>query len=211
MNFSLLRHKLVTEQLARRGIHDPRVLAAMGRVPREAFVPEPLREHSYEDRALPIGFEQTISQPYTVAFMCQEARLRATDKVLEIGSGSGYGAAVLAELAEEVHAIERISELHEAAAAALAANRSNNVMLHLGDGSLGLPAEAPFDAILCTAGAEQLPTALQKQLADGGRLVIPIGPVSHQQMVRYIRWGDEWHSDKLGSFGFVPLVAGEAS
>src|SRR5450432_3251672 len=101
MNFSSLRHMMVTEQLARRGIHDPRVLAAMERVPREAFVPEPLRVHAYEDRALPIGFEQTISQPYTVAFMCQEARLRATDKVLEIGAGSGYGSALLAELAQQ--------------------------------------------------------------------------------------------------------------
>jgi protein-L-isoaspartate(D-aspartate) O-methyltransferase len=208
MNFSSLRHKMVADQLARRGIDDPRVLAAMGRVPREAFVPEPLRMISYEDRALPIAFEQTISQPYTVAFMCQEARLRATDKVLEIGAGSGYGAAVLAELAREVHAIERIPELHEAAGAALAANGYHNVKLHLGDGSLGLPAEAPFDAILCTAGAEQLPTALQEQLADGGRLVIPIGPASRQQMVRHIRRGDQWQSDKLGSFGFVPLVEG---
>jgi protein-L-isoaspartate(D-aspartate) O-methyltransferase len=208
MNFASLRHKMVAEQLARRGIHDPRVLAAMGRVPREAFVPGPLRMLSYEDRALPIAFEQTISQPYTVAFMCQEARLRATDKVLEIGAGSGYGAAVLAELAREVRAIERIAELHEAAAGALAASGYHNVKLHLGDGSLGLPTEAPFDAILCTAATEQLPPLLQEQLADGGRLVIPVGPTGHQQMVRLTRRGDEWESDKLGSFGFVPLVEG---
>jgi protein-L-isoaspartate(D-aspartate) O-methyltransferase len=208
MNFASLRHKMVADQLPRRGIDDPRVLAAMGRVPREAFVPEPLRMLSYEDRALPIAFEQTISQPYTVAFMCQEARLRATDKVLEIGAGSGYGAAVLAELVREVHAIERIPELHEAATAALAANGYHNVKLHLGDGSLGLPTESPFDAILCTAGAEQLPRPLQEQLAEGGRLVIPIGPAGRQQMYRYVRKGDEWYGDKMGSFGFVPLVEG---
>jgi protein-L-isoaspartate(D-aspartate) O-methyltransferase len=209
MNFSALRHKMVTEQLARRDIHDPRVLAAMERVPREAFVPEPLRAHAYEDRALPIGFEQTISQPYTVAFMCQEARLRASDKVLEIGAGSGYGAAVLAELAHEVHAIERIAELYETALAALFDHGYDNVKLHLGDGSLGLSEAAPFDAILCTAGAEALPAALHEQLADGGRLVIPIGPAGRQQMVRFTRKGDEWYGDKLGSFGFVPLVPGE--
>ena len=138
MNYDLLRHKMVTEQLARRGIHDPRVLAAMDRVPREAFVPLPLRAHAYEDRALPIGFEQTISQPYTVAFMCQAARLAATDKVLEIGTGSGYGAAVLAELAREVHAVERIAELYETAMAAAARQLDTTVCkLHLDDGSLG--------------------------------------------------------------------------
>jgi protein-L-isoaspartate(D-aspartate) O-methyltransferase len=211
MNFSLLRHKMVTEQLARRDIHDPRVLMAMERVPREAFVPEPLRGLAYEDRALPIGFEQTISQPYTVAFMCQAARLRATDKVLEIGAGSGYGAAVLANLAREVHAIERIGELFETARILLDGAGYQNVRLHLGDGSLGLPEEAPFDVILCTAGAEKLPVAYQEQLADGGRLVIPIGPPSHQQMFRFTRRGDEWYGDKLGSFGFVPLVVGDAS
>jgi protein-L-isoaspartate(D-aspartate) O-methyltransferase len=209
MNFSLLRYKMVTEQLARRDIHDPRVLAAMELVPREAFVPEPLRMHAYEDRALPIGFEQTISQPYTVAFMCQEARLRAMDKVLEIGAGSGYGAAVLAELTKEVYAIERIAELYETALAALSAHGYEKVKLHLGDGSLGLPEAAPFDAIICTAGAEELPVAFQEQLADGGRLVIPIGPSGHQQMYRFTRKGDQWYGDKLGCFGFVPLVTGD--
>jgi protein-L-isoaspartate(D-aspartate) O-methyltransferase len=200
---------MVTEQLARRDIHDPRVLAAMERVPREVFVPEPLRGLAYEDRALPIGFEQTISQPYTVAFMCQAARLRATDKVLEIGAGSGYGAAVLAELVCEVHAIERMGELYETARVALDGIGYKNVWLHLGDGSLGLPEEAPFDAILCTAGAEKLPAAFQEQLADGGWLVIPIGPSSHQQMYCFTRRGEEWFGDKLGSFGFVPLVTGD--
>jgi protein-L-isoaspartate(D-aspartate) O-methyltransferase len=206
MSFDLPRNKMVSEQLVPRDIHDPRVLAAMERVPREAFVPESLQAHAYEDRALPIGFEQTISQPYTVAFMCQEARVRPTDKVLEIGTGSGYGAAVLAELAREVHAIERIGELWETARVVLAAHGYHNVVLHLGDGSLGLPAEGPFDVIVCTAGAERLPTAYQEQLAEGGRLLIPIGPAGHQQMYRFTRKGDEYFGDKLGSFGFVPLI-----
>jgi protein-L-isoaspartate(D-aspartate) O-methyltransferase len=209
MNYVMLRQRMVAEQLARRGIHDPRVLAAMERVPREAFVPGALRAHAYEDCALPIGFEQTISQPYTVAFMCQEARLRETDKVLEIGTGSGYGAAVLAELVHSVHAIERIGELYETARGVLEAIGYRNVRLHLGDGSLGLPTEAPFDAIICTAGAEQLPAAYQEQLADGGRLMIPIGLFGHQQMYRFTRNGNQWYGDKLGSFGFVPLVSGE--
>jgi protein-L-isoaspartate(D-aspartate) O-methyltransferase len=207
MNYDLLRHKMVAEQLARRDIHDPRVLAAMKRVPREAFVPESLRGHAYEDRALPIGFEQTISQPYTVAFMSQAARLRGGEKVLEVGTGSGYGAAVLAELAREVHTIERIGELYEAARAVLDGIGYQNVWVHLGDGSLGLPEEAPFDVIICTAGAEKLPVAYQEQIADGGRLVIPIGNGGHQQMYRFARQGDEWYGDRLGSFGFVPLVA----
>jgi protein-L-isoaspartate(D-aspartate) O-methyltransferase len=211
MNFSLLRHVMVTEQLARRGIHDPRVLAAMELVPREVFVPVPLRAHAYEDRALPIGFEQTISQPYTVAFMCQEARIAANDKVLEVGAGSGYGAAVLAELAREVHAIERVGELFETARWVLQGLGYQNMTLHLGDGSLGLAEQAPFDAIVCTAGAEKLPLAFEEQVADGGRLVIPIGRAGHQQMYRFTRKDGQWYGDKLGSFGFVPLIEGGGS
>ena len=209
MNYDLLRHKMVTEQLARRGIHDPRVLAAMDRVPREAFVPLPLRAHAYEDRAIPIGFEQTISQPYTVAFMCQAARLAATDKVLEIGAAPG--------MARPCWPNWPGKSMPSSASRNCTRRRwqpsrklIDRVKLHLNDGSLGLPAEARFDTILCTAGAEQLPVTFQEQLADGGRLVIPIGPPSHQQMYRFTRKGDEWYGDKLGSFGFVPLVVDEA-
>lgn len=209
MNFDLLRHKMVTEQLMRRGINDPRVLEAMERVPREEFVPESLRHKAYDDCALPIGWEQTISQPYTVAFMCQEARLRGNDTVLEVGAGSGYGAAVLAQLAQAVHTVERIEPLYQSAAERLARLGYENIRVHLDDGSLGFVREAPFDAILCTAGAECLPTAYQDQLADGGRLVIPIGPPGHQQMYRFTRRGDEWYGDNLGHFGFVPLVSGD--
>jgi protein-L-isoaspartate(D-aspartate) O-methyltransferase len=206
MNFELARHNMVVNQLERRGIHDPRVLEAMEWVPREEFVPPELLDLAYDDRALPIGLDQTISQPYTVAFMCQEARVTASDKVLEIGTGSAYGAAVLSLLAREVHTIERIEELYHIARERLTRLSYDNVHVYLEDGTRGLPREAPFDAIICTAGAEVLPDAYRQQLADGGRLVIPIGPPAHQQMVRLIRRGDEWDRDDLGSFGFVPLV-----
>ncbi len=210
MNFNLARHKMVTEQLERRGITDFRVLEAMDTVPREEFVSESLVHKAYDDCALPIGWDQTISQPYTVAYMCQEARLNDTDKVLEIGTGSGYGAAVLAELVQAVHTVERIEPLYREAADRLAALRYAHIRVYLDDGSLGLARESPFDAILCTAGAESLPAALQDQLADGGRLVIPIGPPGSQQMYRFTRHGDNWYGDALGNFGFVPLVSGGA-
>jgi protein-L-isoaspartate(D-aspartate) O-methyltransferase len=209
MNFELARHNMVVHQLERRGIHDPRVLEAMEWVPREEFVPPELVDLAYDDRALPIGLEQTISQPYTVAFMCQEAYVRSTDNVLEIGTGSGYGAAVLSLLAREVHTIERIEELFHAARDRLARLGYENVRVYLDDGTQGLPQEAPFEAIVCTAGAEVLPDAYQRQLAEGGRLVIPIGPPAHQQMMRLTRRGDAWNRDNLGSFGFVPLVGNE--
>jgi protein-L-isoaspartate(D-aspartate) O-methyltransferase len=209
MNFDLLRHKMVTEQLEGRGIRDRRVLEAMGRVRRELFVPAALCPKAYDDCALIIGFEQTISQPFTVAFMCQEARLKATDSVLEIGTGSGYGAAVISHLVQVVHTVERLETLYRAAAELLTEQGYSNVKMHLGDGSLGLVNESPFDAIICTAGAVSLPTAYQDQIADGGRIVIPIGPPGHQQMYRFTRADKHFCVDKLGSFGFVPLVSGE--
>jgi protein-L-isoaspartate(D-aspartate) O-methyltransferase len=206
MNFALARHNMVVQQLERRGIRDPRVLEAMEWVPREEFVPADLKDLAYDDRALPIGLEQTISQPYTVAFMCQEARLAADDKVLEIGTGSGYGAAVLSLLAGEVHSVERIDELFSAARERLARLGYDKVRVYLDDGTRGLPAEAPFDAILVTAGALSLPETYQDQLAEGGRLLIPIGPPAYQQMFRITRRGERFDRDDLGSFGFVPLV-----
>jgi protein-L-isoaspartate(D-aspartate) O-methyltransferase len=147
MNFDLARHKMVTEQLERRGIHDPRVLEAMDWVPREEFLPPALIDMAYDDRAVPIDFDQTISQPYTVAFMCQAAQIAVGDKVLEIGTGSGYGAAVLSLLAREVHTVERLRELYQTARERLSQLEYRKVHVHYGDGSVGWPAEAPYDAI----------------------------------------------------------------
>jgi protein-L-isoaspartate(D-aspartate) O-methyltransferase len=206
MNFDLARHNMVVEQLEERGIRDPRVCEAMEWVPRHEFVPQKLLELAYHDRALPIGYEQTISQPYTVAFMCQEARVAATDRVLEVGTGSGYGAAVLSLLAREVHTIERIDVFYKMAHERLDRLGYKNVHCRLDDGTLGLPSAAPFDAILVAAGAETLPEAFQEQLADGGRLIIPIGPPAHQRMIRLTRQSDRLIHEDLGCFGFVPLV-----
>lgn len=207
MDFDLARHNMVIEQLERRGISDARVLEAMEWVPRHEFVPSELIVLAYHDRALPIGFEQTISQPYTVAFMCQEAQIGANDKVLEIGTGSGYGAAVLSLLAKQVHTIERLRPLFEEARDRLARLGYSNVQVRLDDGTVGLPEEAPFNAIIVTAGAASLPPAYQEQLADGGRLIIPIGPTASQQMTRITRHGERFTRENLGSFGFVPLVS----
>jgi protein-L-isoaspartate(D-aspartate) O-methyltransferase len=209
MNFDLARHNMVVNQLERRGIRDPRVLEAMEWVRREEFVPVELRDRAYDDNAMPIGLEQTISQPYTVAFMCQEARVGPLDKVLEIGTGSGYGAAVLSLLAREVHTVERLESLARTARERLARLGYANVHVHQGDGSLGLPHEAPFDAIVCTAGAESLPEAYTEQLAEGGRLVIPVGPPANQHMYRFTRRNGRFEREGLGSFGFVPLVRDE--
>lgn len=208
MDFSLLRHNMVTQQLEDRGIADPRVLEAMEWVPRDRFVPPEMIDLAYDDRALPIGLDQTISQPYTVAFMCQEAQLRPTDKVLEIGTGSGYGAAVLSLLAREVHTIERIDDHFRKARERLRRLGYDNVHVYRDDGTLGLPEEAPFDVILVTAGAAEIPRAYQEQLADGGRIVMPVGPPARQQMIRLTRQGEHWLREYLGTFGFVPLVSG---
>ena len=207
MNFDLARHNMVADQLERRGISDPRVLEAMAWVPRHEFVPPELIAEAYDDRALSIGLDQTISQPYTVAFMCQEARISAGDRVLEIGTGSGYCAAVLSLLAREVHTVERIESLYDVARRRLAKLGYANVHCYLDDGTMGLPAEAPFEAILVAAGAESLPAAYRDQLVEGGRLIIPIGPLSHQRMFSFTRAGEEFLRQDLGSFGFVPLVS----
>lgn len=203
------RCRMVSDQLQRRGIDDPRVLAAMQQVPRHAFVSASQLPHAYEDRPLEIGQGQTISQPFTVAFMAQAIQLQGPEKVLEIGTGSGYGAAVLAQLAAEVHTVERIPELAKTAQARLTALGYTNVQVHYRDGTLGLPELAPFDAIVVTAGAPQLPTAYLAQLSEGGRLVIPIGQSPHQQtMHRIKRQGDTYQQEFLGTFVFVPLVSG---
>jgi protein-L-isoaspartate(D-aspartate) O-methyltransferase len=164
----------IERQLARRGIGDERVLAAMEHVPRELFVPEAHRATAYDDAPVPLPFGQTISQPYMVALTCEALGLQGTETVLDVGTGSGYAAAVLSELAAEVHTIERIPELAEAARASLAAAGYERVQVHVGDGGLGLPEEAPFDAIAVAAAADELPTALWEQLRRGGRIALPL-------------------------------------
>lgn len=201
-----LRRRMVERQIAARGVDDPRLLEALRTIPREAFVPPERQDEAYADCALPIEAGQTISQPYTVAFMIDALRLTGVERVLEIGAGSGYGAAVLGALAAEVHTVERLERLAESARRRLAALGCRNVRVHHGDGSLGLPELAPFDAICVTAAAPALPPALVAQLADGGRLVAPIGDLGGQRLLRVVRHGAELRTDDLGGFAFVPLI-----
>lgn len=208
--YARLRRLMVEKQLQRRGIRDPRVLEAMLAAPREQFVPPALRPQAYDDCPEPIGEGQTISQPYTVAFMAEAAQLQGHEKVLEVGTGSGYGAAVLAHLAAEVHTIERLPDLAERAAATLQRLDYDNVQVHVGDGTLGLPEQAPFDAIIVTAGAAYLPPGYGTQLCQGGRVVIPVGRHrTVQRLCRYRRQGDTLVVEDLGAFVFVPLIGAE--
>ncbi len=197
---------MVEHDIAGRGIRDDRVLAAMRSVPREDFVPDRKRKAAYEDHPLPIGGGQTISQPYIVALMAEVARIDAADNVLEIGTGSGYGAAVLSYLASTVHTVERLPELARRAAGALAGY--DNVEVHVGDGTQGWPDAAPYDAIVVTAAGTSVPPALTDQLADGGRLVIPVGRRYGAQRLECIeRHGEHLRTSDLGGVAFVPLVA----
>ncbi len=180
------RHAMVAGQIESRGIHDPDVLSALRTVPRHLFVPAEVADQAYDDGALPIGFGQTISQPYVVALMTVLAEVNVRSRVLEVGSGTGYQTAVLAELAGEVFTIERRRELEERARLALARLGYHNVTSVLGDGSLGLPEHAPFDRIVVTAAAPQAPPPLLEQLADGGRLVVPIGPAGRDQVLTVV-------------------------
>jgi protein-L-isoaspartate(D-aspartate) O-methyltransferase len=177
------RGRMVERQLRRRGIRDERVLAALGRVPRELFVPVQERAAAYSDNALPIGHGQTISQPYMVARICEDLQLRGEERVLDVGAGSGYQAAVLAELAAAVVAVERIPELAEQARANLAVAGYERVEVVVGDGTLGVPERAPFDAIAVAAAAPEPPPALYEQLAEGGRLVVPVGERTEQLLL----------------------------
>jgi protein-L-isoaspartate(D-aspartate) O-methyltransferase len=207
--FSEARRRMVAEQLERRGIRDARVLEAMNRVPREAFVDESVRPHAYADRALPIEDGQTISQPYMVATMTEALVLTGVERVLEIGTGSGYQTAILAELAREVISIERHAALAERARNRLAVLGYANVTVLVGDGSAGLPAFAQYDAILVGAGAPRVPEALKAQLADGGRLAIPVGPQGFQTLIVVCRRGEEFVETVREACVFVPLVGRE--
>jgi protein-L-isoaspartate(D-aspartate) O-methyltransferase len=204
------RARMVERQLRARGIDDERVLAAMAAVPRELFVPADQRGRAYDDAALPIGAGQTISQPYMVALICSELRLRGGERVLDVGTGSGYQAAVLAELGAEVHSVERVPELADRARESLAAaGLADRVHLHVGDGTCGLPGEAPFDAIAVAAAAPELPASLYDQLAEGGRLVVPVGPRAEQLLEVVVRTPEGPAARRTIPCRFVPLLGVE--
>jgi protein-L-isoaspartate(D-aspartate) O-methyltransferase len=202
-----LRNKLV-KILEKKGILDPRVLAAIGKVPRHLFFDDALLEHAYQDKAFPIGEGQTISQPYTVAFQTEKLEIRPGDRVLEIGTGSGYQACILLELGAKVFTIEYNRKLYEVTRVFLP-RIGYKPYFFFGDGSKGLPSKAPFDKILVTAGAPVIPNALVDQLADGGILVIPVGDREKQKMVRIRKRGDQLFKEAFDNFAFVPLLGEE--
>jgi protein-L-isoaspartate(D-aspartate) O-methyltransferase len=201
--------RMVDEQLRGRDISDPRVLAAMEHVPRELFVPPDLRRRAYDDAALPIGAGQTISQPYMVARIVEELGLDGDERVLDVGTGSGYQAAVIAQLADEVHSIERIEDLADQARTNLEAAGIDNVLIHVGDGSLGDPEHAPFHAIGVAAAAPGFPRALYDQLAPGGRLVVPVGRRQGQRLEMIVRSPEGPAIVRSVPCRFVPLVGEE--
>ncbi|WP_343520919.1 protein-L-isoaspartate(D-aspartate) O-methyltransferase [Sphingomonas sp.] len=201
------REAMVEQQIAARGISDPALLDAMCAVPREAFVPAAMREFAYEDTPLPIKAGQTISQPYIVALMIEAARIGPGDCVLEIGLGSGYAAAVMSRIADQVYAIDRHAELSALARGRMARLGYGNVMIRTADGTAGWPEEAPFDAILVAAGGPELPAPLCRQLALGGRLVMPVGDADEQRLMRVTRAAEDvFEREDLGGVRFVPLV-----
>jgi len=207
MDSAQARSQMVEEQVAKRGVHDPAVLQAMRIVPREIFVPAGFEELAYDDRPLPIAEGQTISQPYIVGAMLAAAGLGGGDKVLEVGAGSGYAAAVISRIVARVFAIERHATLTEAARERMQALDYVNVDLKTGDGSGGWPDQAPFDAIIVSAGGPRIPQPLKAQLAVGGRLVMPVGPADKQMLVRLTRTGkSSFERDELVAVRFVQLI-----
>jgi protein-L-isoaspartate(D-aspartate) O-methyltransferase len=204
--FSRERKRMVEGQFLSRDIYDERVLEAMLTTPRHRFVP---REHlhlAYADCPLPIGHNQTISQPYIVALMTQLLQLQGRERVLEIGTGSGYQAAVLSSLASEVHTIERHADLAKQAAACLSALGIVNVFVHVGDGSRGWAANSPYQGIIATAAAPRVPPPLLEQLDDGGRLVLPVGSRGAQYLERWIRQGEDYSRERMAPVAFVPML-----
>ncbi len=206
MDLDQARERMVVEQLERRGIKDPRVLAAMRSVKRDRFVPAEYAEHAYDDGPLPIGSSQTISQPYIVALMSEIAALNGNERVLEIGTGSGYQTTILSRLAAEVYSIESIPPLYDHARLTLDAMGVRNVHLRCDDGSSGWPEEAPFDVILVTAAMPGIPRPLLEQLSPGGRLVAPIGEEELQTLVRLQRINNSWHEEYFGECRFVRMT-----
>jgi len=201
-----LREEMVRTQIEARGIADPKVLAAMRKVPRHLFVSEAFADQVYEDHPLPIGEQQTISQPYIVAEMTQALALTAEDRVLELGSGSGYQAAILAQIAYRVYTIERIQPLYLKARKLFDRLHYHNIVTRYADGTLGWEEESPFDAIIVTAGAPEVPLVLVNQLATGGRMVLPVGNRYSQELIKIVRGENGVHQTRLGGCRFVKLV-----
>jgi protein-L-isoaspartate(D-aspartate) O-methyltransferase len=200
---------MVKQQIMARGIGDPRVLEAMRKVPRHLFVPEKYRAFSYRDHPLPIGQGQTISQPYIVAFMTEALDLKPDEKVLEIGTGSGYQAAILAELVKEVYTIEIVEKLGKRAQRTLEILGYKNIHVKIGDGYKGWPEKAPFDAVIVTCAPEQIPEALVQQLNDGGRMIIPVGKAGAiQELVRAVKKKGKLKKKEVMRVRFVPMVKG---
>jgi protein-L-isoaspartate(D-aspartate) O-methyltransferase len=200
---------MVEHQLRRRGITDERVLGAMGEVPREEFVPEEMRSSAYSDSALPIGYEQTISQPWVVAAICQALDLHGSERVLEIGTGSGYSGAVLAQLGARVVSLERVPELAEGARRSLERLGIANVEVVVGDGSRGYPAGAPYDAIAVHAATPEAPHSLLAELGPDGRLVVPIATGSADLLTAFVRENGNLRQETIGPCRFVPLIGAE--
>ncbi|MEK6684510.1 MAG: protein-L-isoaspartate(D-aspartate) O-methyltransferase [Nitrospirota bacterium] len=207
-DYERARLRMVDEQLVARGIKDPRVLSAMGRVPRHLFVEEALRDRAYGDHALPIGERQTISQPYMVALMTESLALKGSERVLEIGTGSGYQTAVLAELAARVYSIERIAGLADRARRLIASLDYRNVTIKVFDGTYGWKEQAPFDAILVTAGSPDVPAPLTEQLKEGGRMIIPVGDRTTQILKKVTRTAAGIEVSSMTGCVFVPLIGG---
>jgi len=210
-NLDISREIMLSRDLAGRGIGDPKVLAAMRQVPREEFVPAELKQQAYGDYPLPIEEGQTISQPYIVAYMAECLELSTADRVLEIGTGSGYSAAVLSRIAAEVCSVERFASLALSARERLKRLGYDNIRIFVGDGTLGWPGHAPYDAIIVTAGAPRVPKSLLEQLAVDGRLVLPVGPDRLGQTLIRVRRKDEneYGEERLLAVQFVPLVGAE--
>ena len=206
VDFAAQRQRMVEKQLKARDIKDGRVLAAMAKVPREEFIPADARADAYEDGPLPIGYDQTISQPYIVAFMTEQLRLKPSDRVLEIGSGSGYQAAILAELVAGVYTIEIIEPLAKTAEATLQRLGYKNVHIKIGDGYKGWPEETPFDAIIVTCAPDKVPQPLVEQLRDGGRMVIPVGERFAQQLYLLEKKNGQLKESATLPVRFVPML-----
>ncbi len=204
--FIAARKRMVREQLLSRNITNARVLAVMGRVPRHEFVPEEVRSQAYDDRPLPIGHDQTISQPYIVAFMTERLEPRRTDRVLEIGTGSGYQAAVLSKLVAGVYTIEIVEALALRAGADLKRLGYTNVNVRAGDGYKGWPEAAPFDAVMVTCAPEKVPQPLVEQLKDGGRMIIPVGPIWNQELILLRKQGERLEKRGVLPVRFVPMT-----